>query len=110
MKMWLIRIVAVLAIAALAWPVAAKPVSKKINVVQSAKIGKANISAGEYRLLIDGTQVTIKKGNRVVAEVEGRWEQRETKYMYDSYLVNRNGQLEEVRFAGSDRALVLLNR
>ena len=75
----ILRSLALLAVIALAVPVFAKPVSKVINIPQSAKVGKANLQAGEYRLLIDGTKATVQKGRAVVAESEGRWEDRDDK-------------------------------
>jgi hypothetical protein len=109
MKKLLVQLVALLIVAGLAVPLAAKPVSKSIRLAQAAKIGKTEVTAGEYRLFIDNDRVTIKKGKNVVAEVLGRWEERENKYSRDAYVLNRNGQLEEVRFAGDRRVLVLLN-
>lgn len=100
---------ALLAAAFLVAPAFAKPVAKNVRISQAAKVGKSQISAGEYRLLIDGSKVTVKKGNQVVAELEGRWEDREAKSAYDSYVLNRNGQLEEVRFQGESRVLILVN-
>ncbi len=41
-----LRSVALLAVTALAVPVFAKPVSKTINITQSAKVGKADLQAG----------------------------------------------------------------
>ena len=101
----LVRFVALLAVVALAVPVLAKPVSKTINISQPAKLGSSQLTAGEYRLLIDGTKVTIQKGNKLVAEVAAHWEQRE-KGRYNSVLLGANGELKEVRFAGENRVLV----
>ena len=91
---------------AFAIPVLAKPVSKIINITQAAKLGKADLLAGEYRLMIDGTKATVQKGRSVVAESEGRWEERETKSNYDSVLLGDNGQVKEVRFSGQKRVFV----
>jgi hypothetical protein len=91
---------------AMAIPVFAKPVSKTINITQAAKLGKADLVAGEYRLLIDGNKATVQKGRSVVAESEGRWEDRETKSNYDSVLLGDNGQVKEVRFSGQKRVFV----
>jgi hypothetical protein len=110
MRKWFATFASLLLIAALAVPAAAKPVSKSFRLAQTAKVGTAQITAGEYRLFIDGDQVTIQKGKEVVAKATARWEQRESKYQYDSYVIDRNGHLEEVRFAGDNRVLVLLNR
>jgi hypothetical protein len=101
-----LRSTALLAAVALAVPAFSKPVSKTINLTASAKIGRAELQAGEYRLLVDGNKVTVEKGKKMVAETEGRWEDRDTKSRYDAVLVGENGQLKEVRFAGEKRVFV----
>jgi len=101
-----LRSLALLAVAALAVPVFANPVSKTINITQAAKVGKADLQAGEYRLLIDGNKATVQKGKSVVAESEGRWEDRDTKSNYDAVLLGENGQVKEVRFSGQKRVFV----
>ena len=100
------RCVALLAAIALAVPAFAKPFSKNINLAQTAKLGKAELQAGEYRLLIDGNKATVQKGGKVVAESEGRWEDRSDKSSYDSLLISENGQVKEVRFSGQSRVFV----
>jgi hypothetical protein len=102
----ILRSAALLAAFALAVPVFAKPVSKTINITQTARIGKADLRAGEYRLLIDGNKATVEKDRHVVAESEGRWEDRDAKSSYDSVLLGENGQVKEVRFAGQKRVFV----
>jgi hypothetical protein len=102
----LLRSLALLGLIALAVPVFAKPVSKTINIPQAAKVGKADLKAGEYRLLIDGTKATVQKGKEVLAQSEGRWEDRETKSAYDAVLLDENGQVKEVRFSGQKRVFV----
>ena len=102
-----LRITALLSVVALAVPVFAKPLSKTINFSQSAKLGKADLQAGEYRLLIDGNKATVQKGKDVVAETEGRWEQRQVKSNYDAVVIGPDGQVKEVRFSGQRRVFVL---
>lgn len=101
-----LRSAALLAAVALAVPLFAKPVSKTINFTQTAKLGRAELQAGEYRLLIDGNKATVEKGKAVVAESEGRWEERDTKANYDAVLIGENGQVKEVRFSGQKRVFV----
>jgi hypothetical protein len=103
------RSMVLLAVVALAVPVFAKPVSKIINLSQAAKIGQTDLKSGEYRFLIDGNKVSVQKGKQVVAETEGRWEDRSTKQEYDSVLLGENGQVMEVRFGGQQRVFVLNN-
>jgi hypothetical protein len=100
------RCIALLAALALTVPAFAKPFAKNINIAQTAKLGKSELKAGEYRLQIDGTKATVQKGKQVVAESEGRWEDRSVKSSYDSLLVGENGQVKEVRFAGQTRVFV----
>ena len=101
-----VRSLALLAAIAVAVPAFAKPFSKTINLGQGAKVGRADLKAGEYRLLIDGNKATVQNGKKVVAESEGRWEDRSTKSTYDSVLLSENGQVKEVRFAGQARVFV----
>jgi hypothetical protein len=101
-----LRIFALLAVVALAVPTFAKPISKTINIAQAAKLGKVDLQAGEYRLLIDGSKATVQKGKQVIAESEGRWEDRDTKSLYDAVLLGNNGQVQEVRFSGQKRVFV----
>jgi hypothetical protein len=87
-------------------PLLAKPFTKTINIAQSAKIGKADLQAGEYRLLIDGNKATVQKGKQTIVESEGRWEDRASKSSNDSVLIGENGQVKEVRFSGQTRVFV----
>jgi len=98
--------IALLAAMALAMPAFAKPFAKTISLTQTAKLGKAQLQAGEYRLEIEGNKATVQKGRRVVAESEGRWEDRSAKSNYDSLLLDENGRVKEVRFAGKARVFV----
>jgi hypothetical protein len=98
--------IVLLAAMALTVPAFAKPFAKTINISQNAKLGKSELKAGEYRLQIEGTKATVQKGKNIVAESEGRWEDRSTKSSYDSLLVGENGQVKEVRFAGQTRVFV----
>jgi hypothetical protein len=102
----LVRCLALFAAIALAVPVFAKPFAKTINVVHTAKLGKTELQAGEYRLLIEGNKATVQKGRAVVAESEGRWEDRSSKSIYDSLLIGEDGQVKEARFAGQARVFV----
>jgi hypothetical protein len=102
----LLRTFALLAVAALAVPAFAKPISKTISITQAAKLGKADLQAGEYRLSIDGNKATVAKGKQVIAESEGRWEDRDSKSNYDAVLLGDDGQVKEVRFSGQKRVFV----
>ena len=99
-------LVALFALIALAMPVLAKPFTKTINISQAAKVGKATLQAGEYRLVIDGNKATVERNRQTVAESEGRWEDRDSAARYDSVLLGPDGQVREVRFSGKKRVFV----
>jgi hypothetical protein len=101
-----VRGMALLAVLALTLPAFAKPFTKTITFSQAAKVGKSELKSGEYRLEIDGTKATVQKGKQVVAESEGRWEDRSARSSYDSLLISENGQVKEVRFSGQTRVFV----
>jgi len=100
------RSLALLTAVVLAVPAFAKPTVTSISISQSAKIGKAELKAGDYRLMIDGNKATVQKGKSVVAESEGRWEDRDTKANADSLLLGADGSVKEVRFAGKTKVFV----
>ena len=101
-----VRSMALLAAIAMAVPAFAKPFTKTINIAQDARLGKAELRAGEYRLQIEGNKATVQKGKAVMAESDGRWEDRSSKSAYDAVLLGENGQVKEVRFAGQARVFV----
>jgi len=100
------RSLALLAAVALAVPAFAKPTTTSITIAQNAKFGKADVKAGEYKLMIDGNKATVEKGKSVVAESEGRWEDRDTKASADAVLLDSTGNVKEVRFAGKSKVFV----
>ena len=103
----LVRSAALVAALVASVPVFSKLLAKTINISQNAKVGKADLQAGEYRLLIDGNKATIIKNKTAVAESEGRWEDRDAKSSYDAVLLGENGQVKEVRFSGQKRVFIL---
>ena len=100
------RIAALFVALAMTVPVYAKPFTQTINLTHAAKVGKAALEAGEYRLSIDGNKATVQRGKNTVAESEGRWEDRDQKSQYTAILLGEDGQVHEVRFAGQKRVFV----
>ena len=103
----LLSLVALFLVVALAFPAMAKPVSKSLNLPTQTKFGGSLLDAGNYKLLIDDTTVTVKKGKEVIAQVQGQWEPREKRNDLTSILQGPNGEVLEIRFAGERRALVI---
>ncbi len=92
---------------AVAIPAFAKPVVKDLPINHSMHVGQTSIESGDYRILIDGNHLTIQKGKKVVAQSDGRWEERSSKSPYDEILSDANGNMMELRFAGKTGVFVL---
>ncbi len=103
------RCAVILAALALTLPVAADPVSKSIDLLVSAKVGRTQLDVGQYKIVVDGTKVTVKQGKKTVAETTGEFVERPEKQRNNSVLVGAAGQIQEIRFAGDRRVLVLNN-
>ena len=104
----IVRSMVLLAAVAISVPVFAKPMAKTIPLNHEVHVGKADVKAGEYRFLIDGTHLTIQNAKKdVVAESEGRWEDRDKKADNTAILSDADGKVLELRFAGQKSAFVL---
>lgn len=103
----ILRIMVLLSAVAISVPAFAKPMSKTIPINHQVHVGKTDVKAGEYRVLIDGNHLTLQNGKKVVAESDGRWEERDKKSDYTEILSNAQGEVLELRFAGQKSAFVL---
>lgn len=102
-----LRNLVLLAAVAIAVPAFAKPMNKSLPLNHEVHLGKYDVKAGDYNVLIDGNHLTLKKNNKVVAEADGRWEERNAKSTYTEILSDNDGKVLELRFAGNKSAFVL---
>jgi len=95
--------------AALAFSIAAsaKPVSKNLPITHSVKVGKVDVKAGDYRVSIDDNHLSLMNGKNLIAESNGRWEERNEKSPYTSIVSNSDGKVTELRFEGKSSVFVL---
>lgn len=107
-KSWLGSFV-LLAAAAIAVPALAKPMSKSLPLNHNVHVGKYDVKAGDYNVLIDDNHLTLKKNNQVVAEADGHWEDRNAKSNYTEILSDNGGKVLELRFEGKKSVFVLAN-
>jgi hypothetical protein len=92
---------------AISVPAFAKPMVKDLPITHPVHVGQTSIESGDYRILIDGNHLTIQKGKKVVAQSDGRWEERSSKSPYDGILSDANGNVMEIRFQGKTGVFVL---
>ncbi len=103
----LVRSLILVSALAISIPAFAKPVVKDLPITHTIHVGKSTIQSGNYRILIDGNHLTIQKGKNVVAESEGRWEERDAKVPYDEIVSTADGKMLELRFGGKKSVFVL---
>jgi hypothetical protein len=94
---------------AVAVPVFAKPMSTTLPITHNVKVGQTEIKSGDYRFVIDGNHLAIMNGKKLVAESDGRWEDRDTKSQYNAVVSNADGKVIELRFEGKKSVFVLPN-
>ncbi len=101
------RYLPILIVLGLTFGVWTKPANKSMDLTTSARVGRVELEAGRCKVSVDGNKVTIRQGKTVVAEVEGRLEEREDESRYNGVLISAEGQIQEVRFAGDHRVMIL---
>jgi hypothetical protein len=111
-----LRIGLTLAAAALALPMMAKsdkassdkPKSTTLNIYQPVKFGDTMVKPGTYKVVIDNGKATVQDGKKVVASVDGKWEERNQKADATGFETT-NGQVNDI-FIGGDTAVFVLNQ
>ena len=96
---------AILIIFALTVSVWAGPVTTTITVTKPAKIAGTELKAGEYQISVLNNKVTVMRGSKVVAEVQGEWVERKEKARYTTVIMDNN-EIREIRFGGKTQVLV----
>ncbi len=102
----LLSTLALLAVTALVMPVFGKAFEKTVTFGQSVKIGSTQLDAGDYKVMVDGNNVTFQKGHKAVAQTQGRIEQRDHKFDTTAVIFTSNGEIQEIDFGGQNQALV----
>jgi hypothetical protein len=98
---------ALLAVTALVMPAFGKPFEKNVTFGNSVKVGSTQLDAGDYKVLVDGNNVTIESGKKVVARTQGHIEQRDQRFDTTAVVTTSNGAIQEIDFGGQNQALVL---
>ncbi len=69
-------------------------------------VGKPDVKAGEYRFLIDGNHLTIKKGKRSLRKRKAAGKSAIPSHLIE-VVSNGDGKMVELRFAGKKSVFVL---
>jgi hypothetical protein len=81
--------------------------TKRVTFDRDVLIGGTKLSAGDYGLLVDGGQLTVKRGKRVVAQTAAHWEARDDTPSTTSVLYGDHNKVLEIRFAHEHAVLVV---
>jgi len=101
--------VAVAALAVLVSPVFASTVQKIITVHGVQSLSGKQLKNDDYTFKIDETKIVVELRHKVIAEANGKWEPRDTKYEDDTIVTDADGKIQELRFKVEKRAFVIGN-
>ncbi len=106
MRKSIISTLALLAMTALAMPAISETFSKNVTFTEALSVGGTQLKAGEYKVTVNGTNVTIEKGHDVLVKTEGRVEQRPAKYYATTVVHDASGAVREIDLSGRNEAIV----
>jgi hypothetical protein len=104
----LVGLIGILALALTATAsVLATTTTKKFTFDHEVTIGGTKVAGGDYSLVVDDAQVTVKRGNKVIVQAPAHWETRDAKPDSNSILYGTGNQVVEIRFAHQSEVLVI---
>jgi|ERR1700693_1544506 len=84
----------------------AQPIRSNFTLASPAKLGGAELKAGDYNITADDTKVTLKVNGKVVAEAKVEWKDGASKASQTSLLI-AGDEIKEFRFEGKTRYAVV---
>jgi hypothetical protein len=102
-------LVAVAALAVLISPVFASTVQKIITVHGVQTLSGKELKNDDYTFKVDDAKIVVELRHKMIAEANGKWEPRDTKYDTDTIITDADGKIQELRFKGEKRAFVIGN-
>lgn len=79
-----------------------KTVNVSMDILSATSLGGKSVKPGNYHVIADGSTVTLKDGNKVVAEAPAEWKDADNKASYSSVVMDSNG-IKEIHFEGQSR-------
>jgi hypothetical protein len=70
-----------------------------MDIFTATSLGGKPVKPGSYRVVADGSTVTLKSGNKVVAEAPAEWKDADNKSAYSSIVTDGQG-IKEFHFEG----------
>jgi hypothetical protein len=82
----------------------AAPAKKTIHIQQPLQVGDTTLTPGDYTVIVDGSEATFERGNKVVVKVSCAVKDNGEKYS-DGAVVYANKAITELRFAGQSQVI-----
>jgi hypothetical protein len=109
------RLLTVTLALALALPLVAVPsfartttsvsVKSTFTLADPATLGGKTLKPGQYSVIADESKITLKQGDKIVAEIPAQWVDGKDKQSRTTLVLEGN-QIQEIRFGGQTRYVV----
>lgn len=76
-----------------------KTISTDMDIATATSLGGKPVKPGSYRVIADGSTVTLKRGNKVIAEAPAEWKDGDDKAGYSSVVTDGQG-ITQIHFEG----------
>lgn len=106
MRKHLVSALALLAVTAMAMPAFSDSFSKSVTFAQNVTVAGTQVPAGDYKVEVNGNDVKIEKGHKVVVTTQAKLEERKEKYDTTAVVFDASGNVQEIRLGGKSEALV----
>jgi hypothetical protein len=78
-----------------------KVINADMDIVTATSLGGKPVKPGTYRVVADGSTVTLKRGNKVIAEAPAEWKDADSKANYSSVVTDGQG-ITQFHFEGKE--------
>ncbi len=79
-----------------------KTAQTTMDILIPTSLGGKPLKAGTYKVIADGSTVTLRLGNKLVAEAPAQWKDGNTKAQYSFIVTDAHG-IDEIHFDGKTR-------
>jgi hypothetical protein len=78
-----------------------KTISTNMDIITATALGGKPVKPGTYRVIADGSTVTMKRGNKVIAQGPASWKDGDGKAEYSSVVTDGQG-ITQFHFEGRE--------
>lgn len=83
-----------------------KTIQSTMSIINATSLGGKPLKAGTYRVIVNDSTVTMKSGDKVVAQAPVQWKDADSKAEYSSIVSDGHG-IQEIHFQGKTRYIAV---